>query len=595
MAIDKLIAEAAARIETDSAAALLRRGLTLDARLPEDDALDALSSAERHLAERISAGECPLSRCIGNVSLAFRPHGRLYLMPRKEFEAHATALALLGHAELAWDDVHTYYALRLSAQAALENDRADICADLEAQGFERVCAEIASAAEHMAPLVYYVGERCVSNFYSVGKSGFPREITLAQALQQVSEGRERADIEPLTAVHCVHLLLRSGGYTRLEELNSTQLSRRTLAGFFAAKRAFYERDCGCPAEAGFAGASFREEAASLARMREAIAGRSRFIRLITGPNLRKREGVLPLPPVSPYDVAAPITRSANVLATLQRCLPTGTCAKTLFRPENFEHLLGKALLPEGERSTFDSGLEYLLDRVVAEAVRSTNSDIGMTRGTRDFRRFAQALQRRDTALASGWSQSEYFCHVVPSQTLRRALPPKAVHATLNAISARMRFNSWHYAPSYFNLADVPASRGWFTAPRLADIADDSDQHHAGHVHAAVRYSIRSPLPVRAGKELLLGFIDLRLMRQSGAPYTREDLVTAIAYTEVLQFLYQHLMNHVLERGASFVFSFGDKKWFDRTYLPQPAPAPQPPAVAQPMPLPQQPLPAALHA
>ena len=125
--------------------------------------------------------------------------------------------------------------------------------------------------------------------------------------------------------------------------------------------------------------------------------------------------------------------------------------------------------------------------------------------------------------------------------------------------------------------------------------DDSDQHHAGHVHAAVRYSIRSPLPVRAGKELLLGFIDLRLMRQSGDPYTREDLVTAIAYTEVLQFLYQHLMNHVLERGASFVFSFGDKKWFDRTYLPQPAPAPQPAAVAQPMPLPQQPLPAALHA
>jgi len=597
MAIEKLIADAAARIETDTTVALLRSALTLEGRVDEEAALAAFSPPERHAFDRLMARERAPSLRAGNLSLGLRPHGRLYLLPREEFDAHAQALTLLCHVELDARELQTYHALRRSAQQALEEERAEVCADLDAQGFERVCAEISSVAEHMAPLIYYVGERCVSNFYSVGKSGFALETTLVHALQQVSEAREQADIEVLTAVHCVHLLLRSGSYTRLEELNSSQLSRPALAEFFDAKRAFYVRACGCPVEEGYAAASLREKSAMLARMREAIASRQRFIRLISGTNLRKREAVLPLPPASAYDVLSPITRSANALATLQRCLPPGTSVQRLFLPEHFEHLLGKALLPEEQRSSFDSCLEYLLDRVVAEVVRSTNSDIGMTRSARDYRRFVEVLRARQTAIASGWSQAEYFCHVVPSQAVLKTLSPKALSMTLNAISARMRFNSWHYAPSYFDVADVPAGRGWFTAPRMADIADDSDQHHAGHVHAAVRYSIRSPLPLRVGQEVLPGFIDLRVMRQSGDPYTREDLVTAIAYTEVLQFLYQHLMNHVLERGASFVFSFGDKKWFDKLYPVQAAPVPQAVPAAQALPLPQQTQPAAqiLHA
>ena len=95
-----------------------------------------------------------------------------------------------------------------------------------------------------------------------------------------------------------------------------------------------------------------------------------------------------------------------------------------------------------------------------------------------------------------------------------------------------------------------------------------DQHHAGHVHASVRYSIRSPLPICVRDSVFPGFIDLRLMRQSGDPYSREDLVTAIAYTEALQFIYQSLMNFVLKENKNFVFAFGDKKWIEKVCLPQ---------------------------
>jgi hypothetical protein len=596
VSIEKIIADTAGRIDAETATALLHRGLTLDGRVEWNAALAALSPAESHACKCVTAqGRMP-SLSVGNLSLAFRPHGRLYLLLRETYEAHVHSLTLLCHVELDCGDLETYHALRRSAHNALQQEREEICADLREQGFEVVCSELGSVVEHMAPLIYYIGERCISNFYNVGKSGYAPEMTLADALQHVVEQREHADIEVLTAVHCLHLILRSGSYTRLEELNASQLTRRTVEEFFDTKAAFYEETCDCAVEKHFASATLREKAALLARMRETIATRKRFIRLINGTNVRKREAVLPLPPPSALAASVPVNPSANVEAILQRCLPQGSSVQRLFSAEFFEHLLEPVSFLDAHASLFDSTLEYLLDRVVAEAVQATNSDIGMTRSARDYRRFAEAVRGRQTIIASGWSQAEYFCHVVPSSGVLKTFSSRALVMTLNAISARMRFNSWHYAPSYFDVAAVPEGRGWFTAPRMADIADDSDQHHTGHMHAVVRYSIRSPLPIRIGQDVLPGFIDLRLMRQSGAPYGQAELMTAIAYTEVLQFIYQHLMNRVLARNVGFVFSFGDKKWFDRMHAALTPQMPQPASIAQS--LPPQPKPAdalAIHA
>jgi hypothetical protein len=379
-------------------------------------------------------------------------------------------------------------------------------------------------------------------------------------------------------------------------LNASQLSRRIVLEFFDTKAAFYEETCDCAVEKHFATATLREKAALLARMRETIATRKRFIRLINGTNVRKREAVLPLPPPSALAASVPVNPSADVEAILQRCLPQGSSVQRLFSPEHFEHLLEPVSFLDAHASLFDSCLEYLLDRVVAEAVQATNSDIGMTRSARDYRRFAEAVRGRQTVIASGWSQAEYFCHVAPSSGVLKTFSPRALVMTLNAISARMRFNSWHYAPSYFDAAAIPEGRGWFAAPRMADIADDSDQHHNGHMHALVRYSIRSPLPIRIDHDVLPGFVDLRLMRQSGAPYGQAELMTAISYTEVLQFIYQHLMNHVLARNVGFVFSFGDKKWFDRMHAALTPQMPQPASIEQVSPPQPKPAPAlAIHA
>jgi hypothetical protein len=569
MSIDKTVAGLVQAVAGETVPDLLRRGLTLDGRIAFDDAIAALSAAERVLCDRLLDPDRAPSSSAAAISLAFRPRGRLYLLPREDFERHAAALTLLRHVDLDPSDLEAYHAQRQSTQQALEDARAEICADLDQHGFAPVCAELGAVAQHMAPLIYYVGDRCISNFYDIGKSGFALEMTLADALDHVARLGAQAEIEPLTAVYCLHLALASGSYTRLEELNSTQLSRPAMRDFLTGKHDFYQQSCDAPVQPGLDGESLREKAARLARMRDTIAAGRRFVRLITGPNLRKREAVLPLAPATVCDLKTPRTCK----------LPPDSQIRHYLNAEHFGQLLGTELIPQSQLGEFNSSLEYVLDRIVSEAVVHTHSDFGMTRSTRDYRRFAELLHGRQTAIACGWSQAEYFCHVVPSRSVRETLQAKSLVTTLNAISARMRYNTWHYAPSYFEAAAIPPERGWFTAPRMADIADDSDQHHTGHVHAVVRYSIRSPLPLRVGREVLPGFIDLRLMRQSGVPYQQADLVTAIAYTEALQFLYQCLMDHVLRHDVRFAFAFGDKGWFERTYQPRPPSAAA--AVARP--------------
>lgn len=567
MSIGKIVADLVAQVEKIPASILVQRALTLGACIPEEDKLASLTSAECYAIECITNGNYIFS-ANGQISLAFRPHGRLYILTRKDFEVHSEFLTLLGHVEFSEGELLTYLALKQSDQCALEKARTVILNYLFRHGIESVCEELLTLFDHMAPLIYYVGERCVSNFYDIGKSGFKLESTLMEALEEVVKQREDSSIEFLTTTYCLHLLLHSGSYTRLEELNSTQLSRPALEKYFDVKFCLYQKIGGSHSDVNtfspYVLSSLEEKAVWLAYMRGSIESTSRFARHINGVNLRKKENILPISSVQANASLTSMNSHAHTIALLERWFGSTGSAKQVFDPSSFGELIKEVI---GSEET-PARLESLVNYVVSEAVSSTRSDFGMTRGARDFLKFSTALCQGQTELVCAWGQAEYFCHVVPNEKMKAEHPPKALSIILNAISGRMRFNSWHYAPSYFKIESIPANRGWFYAPRMPDIADCSDQHHTGHVHATVRYSIRSPQPICIGATVLPGFIDLRLMRQSGDPYSREDLVTAIAYTDALQFIYQSLMNFVLKENKNFVFTFGDKKWFDKVYSPK---------------------------
>lgn len=566
MSIEKLIGSIIDYSDTNNSILIINRALTLDGRISLEDSLSSLSSSEKYLAKCAESLSIPISKHLGNFVLAFRPHGRLHFLPKEEFDLNEKLFILLGFLTLTDQCVSEFRQIRLDQHKAIEQDRENILSYFEEFGYEKICRTVSAAVNHMAPLIYYVGDHCVSNFYDIGKSNLPSESTLQSAIEEIKEKERHASIETLTVILCLWLLLRSGANSRAEELNLSQISLHNVNKFFERKKLLYGQINEPDADLKhFDRANLLSKAEILALTREKISKSHRFIRLINGLTLRKKEAILPIALPNTNTSIAPIPQSARAYACLQRWMPKNISIQKLLESNQFEQLLHVAYLPPESSGTFDSFFEYLIDRVISEAVISTNSDIGMSRSARDYIKFYSAIEGADVKTACDWGQSEYFCHVVPSESMVKACAPKVLTMILNSVSARMRYNTWHYAPSYFNTHDVADDRGWFFAPRMADIADFSDYHHTGHVHAQVRFCIRSPLPLRLNEKILPGFIDLRLMRQKGEPYSLEELGTAIAYTEILQFLYQQLMNYIRESKMRFVVSLGEKKWFERAY------------------------------
>src|SRR5258708_2523448 len=208
------------------------------------------------------------------------------------------------------------------------------------------------------------------------------------------------------------------------------------------------------------------------------------------------------------------------------------------------------------------GVECLLERITMSAIEGIRSDIGMTRGLRDLRRWQQMLDEHRFVEIGEWPTTDYFCGVFPSAKMRRRMPDAGRLAkVLTACSVRMQFNSWHYMPGPF--VQEPAPHHYYFPPRMADTAIWSDQHHAGHVMAAVRHSIRSPAPLKYRDRAYFGMVDLRLFRATGARFTRQDLCAAMKYTEYLRAVYQAVNDLVASGERHIVIRAFDKSWFER--------------------------------
>jgi hypothetical protein len=124
---------------------------------------------------------------------------------------------------------------------------------------------------------------------------------------------------------------------------------------------------------------------------------------------------------------------------------------------------------------------------------------------------------------------DFFCCIVGSSHLARQFGSRLSGDVFRAVQARMQFNRWHFIPGNFPRSSVPDNRHYFYPPTMPDLAEWVDQFHAGHIRAAVRYSIRSPgpeildVPLRISGHEFRGFYDVRVVRIEGAPFTIEDL------------------------------------------------------------------------
>ena len=539
--------------------------LTLGFRVSKEEMLCKLTRAEIYAIESINKNNSRFINSGGLISIAYSNYGRIYVIPRSEILENSNCLSLIADVELTEEQISSYNLYLNREKQELEKEREKIVNYFREFNLEEICFDLKFITSHMAPLIYYIGKICISNFYEIGKQGCYYEVTLEKALQTVLESKENSEIEYLTLVFCLHFLVKSGGYTRLEELNSRQISLSSLNDFFDKKYDYYKEyikeNSSLIDGIEFKQLEITEKACMLAKLRESLKKTdNRFVRDINALNLNKKEIIL-----SSISSLHNIPKRSNLTENIiESWIKENDLSANGLNINSLEKSFSEFLVPQSGR--FSSLLESLIDFVLQRVLHVTNSDFAMTRSTRNYKKFILALHSSDVQTVSSWGEKEYFCHVVPSTRMLSQYSGKQLIMLLNAMSGRMRYNTWHYAPSYFKITDIPFNREWFYAPQMADIAEYSDQHHNGHIYTQIRHSIRSPLPIFEGNRVLTGFIDLRLVRQTGSKYNLDDLKIAIQYTETLQYIYQNLMNYLISDKNEFEFKFGNKAWFKENYI-----------------------------
>jgi hypothetical protein len=320
-------------------------------------------------------------------------------------------------------------------------------------------------------------------------------------------------------VTCLTLLVRSAGFARIEEANSTQLSVAHVAYLLERTRVAYNSVSGGTRVAQASSASvpeLTELATALSRRRGEISQRVQLYRAIHGPLMHQVERVA--------TAVGPDRREAELCARLRDRLPVS--GDTLGE-------LGASIAAApgwlaGPQREFGTGLESLVYESVRASAAVFEADFAMSRGMRSLPALVNALREDELAKITAWDIPHFFCCVVPGPEARRHFDDSlsSLADAAWAMSARMQYNSWHFLAGNLPRTAATAARDYFVPPTIPDLAYHADQHHHGHVAAKVRFSIRSPQTVAILGRRFDGFVDLRLLRCLGPPFDERDLLTA---------------------------------------------------------------------
>jgi hypothetical protein len=404
-----------------------------------------------------------------------------------------------------------------------------------AQGRGELLEQAKQAALRTAPFTLYQENKQYTNFRDrntlTGKTLWPGHPDCALSSLEALPLDLWSDHD-VQLVVCLTLLIRSAGFGRVEEANGTQLSLDHIAHTLERVRRGYNTvPAGQGGQAGQGGkaapiapaASHSVEAlndlalALRARRQEAVRG-AQLYREIHGPLMHKVERVAQ-PPAEQARA-----REQALCARLRRRLPlTGATLEELGLD-----LAASPTWLARPHGAFATGLESLVYETVAAAAQAFDADFAMSRGMRSLPALIRALREQSWAQICDWDITRFFCCVVPLPQARRhfADSPDQLADAAWAMSSRMQYNSWHFVAD--NLPKVPEvqARDHFVSPAIPDVAYHSDQHHHGHVTNQVRFSIRSPQAVEVDGRRFNGFMDLRLLRCAGTPFTEQDLLAA---------------------------------------------------------------------
>jgi hypothetical protein len=532
-------------------------------RVPMQLGLRSLSAWQRAahqvLAERVAlkpvAGAAAESLPPGHVVVGMFVSGRLAFAPVEGFDGAAIPFVAgaLDASDRKRIEVICVELLALEVPRLSEVDAYfESIGDSEARAMVQ---SVAAKLDRVDPISVFIGDETFTNVPEhndllQGRADREGSFLLTE-LQQTPSSQWSSAVKAFVA--CM-FWLQEGGF-RGEEFNGCQLTPAALDAFFDEKLREYAElvgDAATPPRS----ASLADKARAVARIRQRLTPGWTFYRWVNGVTLYKEQRLY-------RSSEVPTMRAEGLGASAQQyLLKYSVPVEGRAVDESFVEFVRSVLTD----STPDAQLgmhpiECLLALLVSNATELLQSDFGMSRCIRRLADLARVHELDLVEEANAWPQSEYFCAVLPGTRARDKEGVRDSVEIMRAISARMRFNGWHYMPGHFPAARKPPERHVYNPPAMCDTAEWSDQRHRGHVAAEVRYSIRAPAPLYNAGKTYPGFCDLRVMRRDGDPYTLPELQVATQHARTIAALFQAVLDVSVRERYPFRVEAFTNQWF----------------------------------
>lgn len=492
-------------------------------------------------------------------ALQYFPMGRI-LLDEALFQS-----ALRRHADWQGEEEKALAVMR-RAMARLDGPEARI----------EVLRNVIDHVQHVESVCFYVGDDCYTKI--------DRSETLVTSKAGIGYLNSLCDVPPdqwddkaCMVVMSLRALFLSGKSVRCEELNGLALTASLVLGILQRLHSMY-RAAGVPPTASLSDGLL--EAAQAIRVMSLEVRppwfRYRWIYALT---FFKTERL----------IEAPATAADDVLEDEFADIHSALAGGRMSRGDEIRMFaaLGAAALRRGSRGldamdgrgAATDWFEFLIQSVVASAVRATASDYGMSSSLRDIAPLVRQDYERASEHVNGLSTRDFYTCFV-STGFARHLSPETAHLIASTVQKRMMFNRWHFIPANLVESDIDSGRHWYYQPAIPDIAEHSDVHREAHARAAVKYSIRSPGPDMSRPPLVMGalqcrgFYDVRVVRMAGRPYDVHDMLRARRRTLWLEGLFKALVEFLGTPGTSHrIEGFNPGDYLDEDpVVPQLAPA-----------------------
>lgn len=413
---------------------------------------------------------------------------------------------------------------------------------LDEAGLQQRLLRIKYYLLHMAPVIYYVGASCYSNFdYLNNLSSKTKEINRNCLLEYWLESPlEKWEENDYIFVCFTDYILNSGIQTRLEEFNGKQISLGNLEEYLEFKYYQYKRllgDTDVEFLGDFSELELDNKVQKLKEKWEKISKTTVIYRGINGLSLQKSEEF-----IQNEDLLSKFVFDSDLSSKLYDTFGVKSNSLEEFQTSIKEYF-------QRDLSHLEERFLDLLNFIFLRLSDITHSDIAFSRYFGNVGLLIKLDSEKDYQNIISLSPKNYYCLVTPSKNMLENVLVDLLSKIGMAINSRMLYNGWHYMPGNFiNCEQVDFSeRDFYFSAVLSDVTNKDKYHHVGHVKLDINNCIRVPLTMTINGRAYKALMDVRTFRRGDNEYSISDLENVIIYSKYVKVIGQAIFDIITDK------------------------------------------------